>query len=370
MLGACDDGGGGAEPTVLADGGAFAGAGACPANTSTCVGQEYRVCVGGRFVAQATCGADETCVPGTGCAGCDPGMPTFCEADQVIVCGADGRRGGVIETCDKGCANGACVGGCIEGNELIYVVDSDDDLHTFDPRTAQFQRRGRLACPAGAAWRDFGGGAASPFSMAVDRTGHAYVLYTSGELFRVDTQTLACVRTDFTPGDGGFELFGMGFVSDSPGRPEETLFIVGGRADDLGAGVLARVDLSTLRVVPVGPMPAAEYGAELTGNANAELFAYRPGGQSAVARLNRAQGGESMRWDLPQNREQPTAWAFAHWGGRYFVFITTRALGGDDTARVLRFDPNDGSTVTAADDTGRRVVGAGVSTCAPVVSNF
>jgi hypothetical protein len=47
-----------------------------------------------------------------------------------------------------------------------------------------------------------------------------------------------------------------------------------------------------------------------------------------------------------------------------------RDARGGEVSRVLRFDPTDGSTQLAVDGTGRRVVGAGVSTCAPVVSNF
>ncbi len=363
---ACDDAGDGGL-VVLGDAGG--GGGGCPAGTSTCQGDRYLVCVDGRFVEQAVCAAGATCKPGLGCADCDPDQATFCDGADVVACTPDGVRGQVVQTCDDACANGACTGGCAPGNELIYVVDSDDRLHTFDPRTERFALRGRLDCPAGQTWAAFGGGPASPFSMAVDRSGRAWVLYSSGELFWVDTNTLACRRSPFQPGDGGFELFGMSFVSDAPGRPEETLFVAGGRVGQLGGGSLARIDRGAVSITAVGGLPAAEYGAELTGNANAELFAFRPGNASYVALLDKARGGEARRWALPA-LGNPSAWAFAHWGGRYYVFITVRDARGGEVSRVLRFDPTDGSTQLAVDGTGRRVVGAGVSTCAPVVSNF
>jgi hypothetical protein len=52
------------------------------------------------------------------------------------------------------------------------------------------------------------------------------------------------------------------------------------------------------------------------------------------------------------------------------VFISEADGLGGVSSRVLRFDPATGRTVVAVEETGRRIVGAGVSTCAPVVSNF
>ncbi len=59
----------------------------------------------------------------------------------------------------------------------------------------------------------------------------------------------------------------------------------------------------------------------------------------------------------------PSAWAFAFWGGRYYVFIEETLAPSTD---VWRLDPSDGSFERVLEDTGYRIVGAGVSTCAPV----
>ncbi|MEZ4471971.1 MAG: hypothetical protein R3F60_14490 [bacterium] len=349
-----------------------AGGGGCPEGSSTCLGSTYQICQGGRFIEADVCGADEACLPGVGCTGCDPAMATFCDGDAVVTCNPDGTRGARVRDCPAGlCAEGACRDDCAEGSELIYVVDVDNTLLSFDPRTEELRRIGTLRCPAGAPWPEFSRGEATPFSMAVERSGRAWVLYSSGEIFWVDIQDASCRASTFRRGEQGFELFGMSFVTDTPGRPDETLFITGGRVESFGDGTLAAVDPRTVALRPVGAMPPGEYGAELTGNANGELWAYTPGQQSSVARIDKRTARAVDRWNLPPLARQPAGWAFAHWGGRYYVFISTQgAAGGVASSQILRFNPADGRTEVVVPDAGRRIVGAGVSTCAPVVSNF
>ena len=62
-----------------------------------------------------------------------------------------------------------------------------------------------------------------------------------------------------------------------------------------------------------------------------------------------------------------TAWAFAHWGGRFYIFTTHSTLFGGESSKVLRLDPTTGKVTTLLNSSPYRVVGAGVSTCAPVV---
>jgi len=115
------------------------------------------------------------------------------------------------------------------GNDLVYVVDSDYRLLSFDPQKIgsgdPFTLVGNLSCPAAAPWPDFPAESASatPFSMSVDRNGMAWVLYTSGEVFNVSIADARCTSTGFQKGQAGFQLFGMGFVSDSAGSDAETL---------------------------------------------------------------------------------------------------------------------------------------------------
>src|SRR5205807_1146112 len=107
--------------------------------------------------------------------------------------------------------------GCSESAKLIYVVDLDKRLSSFDPTTLKFTDIGTLSCSAGIG--------ATPFSMAVDRSATAWILYSSGQIFKVNTANATCVTTQFPPHQTGFDQFGMGFVSDSAGSTDETLFV-------------------------------------------------------------------------------------------------------------------------------------------------
>ena len=57
---------------------------------------------------------------------------------------------------------------------------------------------------------------------------------------------------------------------------------------------------------------------------------------------------------------QGTAWAFAYWGGDFYVF-TSFGSG----SRVTRFNTTTKAIATVANFTTGQIVGAGVSTCAP-----
>ena len=58
-------------------------------------------------------------------------------------------------------------------------------------------------------------------------------------------------------------------------------------------------------------------------------------------------------------------WAFAHWGGRFYQFIS----GNSGYSRVYRFDPATGKNPKVVSSLGHRIVGAGVSIKAPGASN-
>ena len=77
--------------------------------------------------------------------------------------------------------------GCSDASKLVYVVDENNKLSTFNPPTKVFTDLGTLNCPA-----QF---AATPFSMGIDRNATAWVLYSSGELMRVASSPVVIVYT-------------------------------------------------------------------------------------------------------------------------------------------------------------------------------
>ncbi len=366
--------GGGADGGVTTD--------PCQPGQVRCLGQSHQTCQNGFFTEDQSCTGSTVCDTDLGCPECSPSNPKTCVGDEVHTCNQDGTVGGLLETCEfEQCRGGVCGGsdGCAQGAELIYVVDIDNNLYSFDPQLLPgdpFHLIGQLNCPAGSPYPAFdpSGGPATPFSMSVDRTATAWVLYDSGEIFHVSTTDASCQASGFTKGQSGFELFGMGFVSNSAGSTDETLYIAGGAAgSQTGGGNLGKIDPTTMQVSSVGALPSnAEFSPELTGTGDANLYGYYPGmTTSYVAQINQGTAANGMTWNLPTLTAQIKGWAFAQWGGEFYIFITTTdALGLSDHSYVEKLDPSgSGTTTTVLDNTGKVVVGAGVSTCAPVVVN-
>ncbi len=352
---------------------------------SRCVGDSFQQCQDGMYVTTDTCGAGEVCSMSLGCTACDPASNQTCVGDDLYVCNDDGTIGGLINSCGvDGCTNNTCGGmdDCsADGTQLIYVVDQDYNLLSFNPAMDMntFTLIGQLNCPAGAPWPDLAAiGPATPFSMSVDRSGRAWVLYTSGEIFYVSTADASCQASPWVKGTMGYQLFGMGFVADTAGGNTEHLYIAGGGAA-LGAAMMvpenvASVDPMTLATTTLGPISNFEYSPEFTGTGNAELWAYFPGSTTSgsVVLMDKTTGARTQTYNLPNLSGTVVAWAFAHYGGRYYIFVTTSdALGISMTSQVLRLDPmgngGAGQVDTIIPNSQYIVVGAGVSTCAPVV---
>jgi hypothetical protein len=246
---------------------------------------------------------------------------------------------------------------------LVYVVSSDNLLMSFDPPTATFTTIGRISCPAPS---DF-----QPFSMAVDRTGIAYVLFandTDGEVFRVSTATASCRPTPFTSGQSGFApKFGMAFVKDTAG-PGETLYVAEGSPPKTATACvtrLASIDTKTFVLNILGSVSPSVCSPELTGTGAGNLFGFYAIGinDSAIGAIDKTTAlltNQSLLNGVAQTDSNGNgAWAFGFWGGDFYAFTAPGA-----GSLVTRFRPSDGSIVPVG-RTAETIVGAGVSTCAP-----
>lgn len=250
---------------------------------------------------------------------------------------------------------------CSDEAKLVYVVDSNGMFSSFDPHPTPpvFTDLGYLnTCPRS--------GTETPYSMSVDRDAVAWVLSSEGNMFRVDIKNgLACTKSSFVAGQAGMTLFGMGFVTNAAGGNSDTLYIAGGadpgsETTNATLGTVVFPDLTLQTIQPVSGWP------ELTGNANAELWGFYPDEtEPKVARIDKQTAAEAPVYPLPSLAGTPRAWAFAFWGGDFWIFLARGSL--DPKTSVYRVKGSDGSLSTAIENTGRRIVGAGVSTCAPVV---
>jgi hypothetical protein len=375
-LGACGPSSEGDDDDDSVDGGTTDDP--CDPGEVRCLGSSYQECDDGFFAEADRC--DLACdVDLGGCVDCDPDNAEACNGDAVYTCNADGSFGGLVEQCgdSETCENGACTTSCgAAGSDLIYVVDSSYRLLSFDPTrldTAEdpFELIGNLNCPAGTSLDGLSEG--TPFSMSVDRNGTAWVLYNSGQIFHVSTDDASCQSTSFqveqSNGAGGlWSLFGMGFVSDSPGSDDETLFIAGGNIDVQTPGHLGSVNPTTMQITTIDDMEGgSEYSPELTGTGDAELYGYYPGASTSfIAEISKSTALRGTNWDLPGLGGDVAAWAFAHWGGRFYVFVTVSDIFATNS-QVQLVDPMaGGQTTTLLQDLPYIIVGAGVSTCAPV----
>ncbi|HEY5952400.1 MAG TPA: hypothetical protein VIV40_43175 [Kofleriaceae bacterium] len=296
---------------------------------------------------------------------------------SFAACGPGSDRGDDGSGGDGGSGSGSGSGnqdGCSDAAKLVYVVDSNDTFSKFDPATKTFTDIGQLNCPTS-------GG--QPFSMGVDRNATAYVLYsgvnpitgdvTSTEIFKVDTTQagLPCTKTTFA-GTADFKQFGMGFSTDTAMGSTDTLFIAGSPGVGTGTTKLGKLDVGTMQVTPVGSITG---DPELTGTGSAELWAFFPSDTTGatdpkVGKLDKATGTLSTPYTLTALKGIPNAWAFAFWGGDYWVFLAKSTSGPLPTPGktiVYQVDGMNGSIKGMTNTMTRTIVGAGVSTCAPVV---
>ena len=272
---------------------------------------------------------------------------------------------------------------CADASDtLVYVVTTDTtgdnfQILRFDPSSAQFTLIAPLVCPD----------PYQPFSMAVDRQGHAYVLYYDettdsnpglpspppGNIYEVNLNTGACALTSYVP-NAEFSHFGMGFATDDVGGGE-TLYVASSNATNTQPfvnGVLGAIDESSLGLTTIGPFSPTVSGPELTGTGDGRLFAFwAPGGLqtagSAISQIDKKTATVTGQATLP-GVTQGGGWAFAFWGGDFYLFTNPGGLdqpAPDPTTIVQKYDPATGaiSQIATYPET---IVGAGVSTCAPI----
>jgi hypothetical protein len=240
---------------------------------------------------------------------------------------------------------------CVEASRWIYTVDEAGMFSRFDPATLTFTDIGRLACPT----------SSTPFSMAVDQNAVAWVAYFDGHLFKVDTSTGKCEATSFQVGQSNLVNFGMGFVFD-PSTGVDTLYIAGGPAYSSNSkqSTLATVSFPALVATPIGTATAG--WPELSGTGDGTLWGFFPGYHSptdlsTLVRIDPATGATLESYTY---KDMPTLgnWAMKFWGGSFWIFL------GNAIYRVDRTSLATFHTVIA--NSSHAVVGAGVSTCAPL----
>lgn len=245
------------------------------------------------------------------------------------------------------------------GVSYIYLISSENELLRFYPPDLGITTIGTIACPTNK------GGA--PFSMAVDRHGIAYVLFSTGEIFRVSTLTAACTATTYISDINIFpQTFGMGF-SANKNDPGESLFVAGTTQNDPnGMSRLGVIDTESFAVAVGAPLDQNIGSPELTGTGDSRLFGFGPATttnpDSHLAEIDKGTSAILSDEILDLQQTAISAWAFAFWGGDFY-FFTSEQQG---TSLIHRYTPGETTTLPLLKQLdGLTIVGAGVSTCAP-----
>ena len=259
--------------------------------------------------------------------------------------------GNPVERTDVAPPN-SCAGVSAAG---VYVLDVQGILFRFDPGSLAFTRLGDLGC-LGVAPGDYN-------SMAVDRNGIAWVNAVPAgvsRLYKLDLRTLACTVTTFD--SQTLQSFGMGFSSDQPGSSAETLFI-DSQVAALFGNSFGSIGFPSLGFTSLG---ATDGSLEFTGTGDAQLWGFRPAPPAVIGQIDKTSGAFTKTFPAPQASVQigQIAYAFAFWADTFWIFLKD---GGAQSSSVYSVARSDGAMTTAVPDTNLIIVGAGVSTCAPLV---
>ena len=289
-----------------------------------------------------------------GCVSCRPGK-TYCKGNAVYHCATDGSEEVLVESCgDATCDSGECLkSDCAEGAEFIYLVDDDYNIIKFDPGD-KYQNYLEVLFPINCGYYS-----STPFSMAVDRKANAWVLYNDSTLFKIDIKTQQCTRiTKFNASGTGLNLFGMAFSLTEVGSQRDSLYI-----GDRNSNWFGQIDTSDMSYRLLAPFPGYfEQTPELTGTGLARLYAFSPGQyEQHITEIDKESGQVLVNYNLPGAGGYVSAWAFAHWGGFFFMMETVSGVN-----KIFKYDIETRQVTLFMDNTRYRVVGAGVSTCAPV----
>lgn len=330
----------------------------CVEGDSDCQENTYSQCKDYHYYISEFCSDESFCDEDLGCIECIPDWP-FCKGNDVYQCSADGKSSTLVKSCElEPCLNGKCqVAECPADTQFIYLVDSSYNLLKFDPGASggnYFEVLHRLSC---------GNTSSTPFSMAVDRDAKAWVLYQDSTLYKVDVKSGSCEKvTNFRTNGSGLSTFGMAFSLDTVGGETDSLYI----GDTSTGGAFGHIDTETMAYTRLASFSSKyEQTPELTGTGLAKLYAFSPGQYNQyISEVDKATGNVVQEYTLPGTGGYISAWAFAHWGGYFFAFETYNGKN-----RVHRFNIENHSFEVFVDNSPYRIVGAGVSTCAPVVVN-
>ena len=240
----------------------------------------------------------------------------------------------------------------------IFVLSITAQLWKYFPETNMFQQLGPLGC----------GLPPTTFSMAVDRSGYAWVQYQGGELRKVAvTNVDDCTDPGYVVGQQGVTNFGMAFVSNSESDACDRIY--GNKASGIPEGNAVSdffsIDPMTLQVGVIGK---SDYGtAEVTGTGDGRAFFFAGQNPAKLVEIDKANAAKLNVIPLP-GVELGNAWAFAFFAGDFYFFTNSKGGPGSEVTHIDYDDSDNNGKQDITEVVANApisIVGAGVSTCAP-----
>jgi len=242
----------------------------------------------------------------------------------------------------------------------IFVLSKTAQLWKYFPVKNELQMLGALDC----------GLPPSTFSMGVDREGFAWVQFSDQEIRKVDiTDVSQCSDPGFVTGQDGITNFGMAFVSNSAQDPCDRLHgnHYNFKAEGDKIAEFFSVDPDSLKLVQLGK---SDYGlAEVSGTGDGRAFLFAGPDPSRLVEVDKNTGATKSVLPLP-GVTTGGGFAFAFFAGDFYFFTDAES---DGTSEVTHLDFDDSDKNGQQDlqvvlqDAPIRIVGAGVSTCAPII---
>ena len=288
-------------------------------------------------------------------------------ADDTTTTGAEGSSSGSSggEDSTTGALACACPDLEVALDDGIFVLSDNSELYKFFPETNQFTKLGAFNC----------GGMTNTFSMAVDRLGFAWVMFNSpqGEIWKLDVTNVGnCTDPGYNQGQMGVNYFGMAFVSNSQFDQCDQIYGntfdgFGGFAEGPNIGDFLTVDPDSLLIKKIGKTNFN--GAEVTGTGDGRVFMFGGVNPAKLVEVDKT-NGKFLEVTPLGTLELTNAFAFAFFAGDFYMFTESDGLF-PLTSKVTHFDYDDSDMngkqdlTTVVQTAPIRIVGAGVSTCAP-----
>ncbi|MBL8973936.1 MAG: hypothetical protein JNK56_25315 [Myxococcales bacterium] len=246
----------------------------------------------------------------------------------------------------------------------IFVLSGDAELWKYFPKGNNFELLGALDCP---------GLFPTTFSMAVDRSGFAWVQFTGGELRKIPvTDVSKCEDPGYQLNQQGVGNFGMAFVSNSANDACDQIYGNtysgnGPFAEGNKIGDFITIEPVNLQLSLLGKTNFD--GAEVTGTGDGRAFIFGGSNPSKLVELDKSDASVVNLLPLGTLEINNGAFAFAFFAGDFYLFTDSNNDFTNSEVTLLDYDDSDNNgkqdLVLLTDKAPIQIVGAGVSTCAP-----